>query len=125
MSQVFDEPLPPAGGPPAGVESSRLCAFAEDFRPIARFYSKGERWVRRSRALRHAIHASAAPSRKTVHRSMRSSHAGQGFSPAWYRTSVSPPTTKRAFFAWVIVCLVWGTTYLAIRIALETIPPMS
>jgi drug/metabolite transporter (DMT)-like permease len=25
--------------------------------------------------------------------------------------------------AWVVVCLVWGTTYLAIRIALETIPP--
>jgi drug/metabolite transporter (DMT)-like permease len=26
--------------------------------------------------------------------------------------------------AWIIVCIVWGTTYLAIRIALETIPPM-
>ena len=29
----------------------------------------------------------------------------------------------RAYTAWVIVCLVWGTTYLGIRIALETIPP--
>jgi drug/metabolite transporter (DMT)-like permease len=31
--------------------------------------------------------------------------------------------TRRAYFAWVAVCLIWGTTYLAIRIALETIPP--
>jgi drug/metabolite transporter (DMT)-like permease len=29
-----------------------------------------------------------------------------------------------AYAAWVAVCLIWGTTYLAIRIALETIPPM-
>jgi drug/metabolite transporter (DMT)-like permease len=33
-------------------------------------------------------------------------------------------TTRRAYLAWVIVCIVWGTTYLAIRIALESIPPM-
>jgi drug/metabolite transporter (DMT)-like permease len=32
--------------------------------------------------------------------------------------------TRRAYFAWFTVCIVWGTTYLAIRIALETIPPM-
>jgi drug/metabolite transporter (DMT)-like permease len=31
---------------------------------------------------------------------------------------------KRAVLAWTFVCLVWGTTYLAIRIALETIPPL-
>jgi drug/metabolite transporter (DMT)-like permease len=31
---------------------------------------------------------------------------------------------KRAYLAWVFVCLVWGTTYLAIRIALETVPPL-
>lgn len=35
--------------------------------------------------------------------------------------SVSPP--RLAFIAWLSVCLIWGTTYLAIRIALETIPP--
>ena len=35
--------------------------------------------------------------------------------------SHSPP--RRAYAAWLTVCLVWGTTYLAIRIALETIPP--
>lgn len=32
--------------------------------------------------------------------------------------------TRLAYFAWVAVCLLWGTTYLGIRIALETIPPM-
>jgi drug/metabolite transporter (DMT)-like permease len=26
--------------------------------------------------------------------------------------------------AWVVLCLVWGTTYLAIRVALESIPPL-
>ena len=29
---------------------------------------------------------------------------------------------KLAYFSWIVVCVVWGTTYLAIRIALETIP---
>jgi drug/metabolite transporter (DMT)-like permease len=29
-----------------------------------------------------------------------------------------------AYIAFAIVCIVWGTTYLAIRIALETIPPL-
>lgn len=31
---------------------------------------------------------------------------------------------RRAYAAWLVVCVVWGTTYLAIRIALETVPPM-
>src|SRR5438128_8931962 len=35
------------------------------------------------------------------------------------------PVTARAYAAWVVVCLVWGTTYLAIRIALESVPPLS
>jgi len=35
--------------------------------------------------------------------------------------AVSP--IARAYLAWIAVCLVWGTTYLAIRIALESIPP--
>jgi len=30
---------------------------------------------------------------------------------------------RRAYIAWLAVCVIWGTTYLAIRIALETIPP--
>ncbi|MBZ5558513.1 MAG: EamA family transporter [Acidobacteriia bacterium] len=33
-------------------------------------------------------------------------------------------TTRRAYLAWIAVCLIWGTTYLAIRISLETIPPL-
>ncbi len=33
-----------------------------------------------------------------------------------------PP--RLAYMAWIVVCLVWGTTYLAIRVALETMPPL-
>jgi drug/metabolite transporter (DMT)-like permease len=29
----------------------------------------------------------------------------------------------RAYLAWITICVVWGTTYLAIRIAIETMPP--
>lgn len=29
---------------------------------------------------------------------------------------------KLAYFAWIVVCVVWGTTYLGIHVALETIP---
>jgi drug/metabolite transporter (DMT)-like permease len=31
---------------------------------------------------------------------------------------------KRAFWAWITVCLSWGTTYLAARIAIESYPPL-
>jgi len=31
---------------------------------------------------------------------------------------------SRAYAAWVVLCLVWGTTYLAIRVAIESIPPL-
>lgn len=34
-----------------------------------------------------------------------------------------PATRRRAYGAWIAVCLIWGTTYLGIRVALETIPP--
>jgi drug/metabolite transporter (DMT)-like permease len=30
----------------------------------------------------------------------------------------------RAYAAWIVVCIVWGTTYLGMRIAIETIPPL-
>lgn len=30
---------------------------------------------------------------------------------------------RRALAAWVAVCLIWGTTYLGIRVAIETMPP--
>jgi drug/metabolite transporter (DMT)-like permease len=40
-------------------------------------------------------------------------------------TSVSTPRERRlAWFAWIAVCLIWGTTYFAIRVSLETMPPM-
>src|SRR4029453_2165645 len=38
--------------------------------------------------------------------------------------TTTPRQRRAAYFAWVTVCLVWGTTYLGIRICLETIPPM-
>ena len=31
---------------------------------------------------------------------------------------------RRAYLAWIAVCLIWGTTYLGIRISLESIPPL-
>lgn len=40
-------------------------------------------------------------------------------------TPVSTPKERRlAWFAWIAVCLIWGTTYLGIRVSLETMPPM-
>src|ERR1051325_10830749 len=33
------------------------------------------------------------------------------------------PSRRNAYLAWLTVCVVWGTTYLGIRVALETIPP--
>lgn len=35
----------------------------------------------------------------------------------------SPPP-RLAYVAWAAVCILWGTTYLAIRIGIETIPPL-
>jgi drug/metabolite transporter (DMT)-like permease len=35
---------------------------------------------------------------------------------------VSPRERRLAYVAWVVVCVVWGTTYLAIRVALESVP---
>ncbi len=40
---------------------------------------------------------------------------------------MTPPTPRErrlAYFSWITVCIVWGTTYFAIRICLETMPPM-
>jgi len=33
----------------------------------------------------------------------------------------APP--RSAYVAWIAVCIIWGTTYLGIRIALEAVPP--
>ena len=32
-------------------------------------------------------------------------------------------TQRKAYAAWIAICLIWGTTYLGIRIALEGVPP--
>lgn len=32
---------------------------------------------------------------------------------------------KSAYLAWIAVCFFWGTTYLAIRISLESLPPLT
>ena len=38
-------------------------------------------------------------------------------------TAIGSSHRSTAYFAFLLVCVLWGTTYLAIRIALETIPP--
>lgn len=37
--------------------------------------------------------------------------------------SAAPVAPTSAWVAWAAVCVIWGTTFLAIKIALETIPP--
>lgn len=36
---------------------------------------------------------------------------------------MSPLVRRNAWIAFIAVCVIWGTTYLAIKVALETIPP--
>ena len=38
------------------------------------------------------------------------------------RTTVGDSVT-RAYLAWAAVCVIWGTTYLGIRVSLESVPP--
>lgn len=37
---------------------------------------------------------------------------------------MSPPIPTRAWLAFALLCVVWGTTYYGIKIALETVPPL-
>jgi drug/metabolite transporter (DMT)-like permease len=37
----------------------------------------------------------------------------------------SPKQLNRAYWAWITVCLSWGTTFLATRVAIESIPPFA
>src|SRR5262249_35333989 len=37
----------------------------------------------------------------------------------------SPGQTRRAYFAWLAVCISWGTPYLATRVAIESIQPFA
>jgi drug/metabolite transporter (DMT)-like permease len=38
-------------------------------------------------------------------------------------TSAAHDSRRLAWIAWTAVCLIWGTTYLAIKVALDTVPP--
>jgi drug/metabolite transporter (DMT)-like permease len=38
------------------------------------------------------------------------------------RPVTSPRELTLAYVAWIVLCIVWGTTYLAIRVALESVP---
>ncbi len=61
-----------------------------------------------------AYHEASAPAR-------RSPHSRQSSSPALR----SPPPRWALLVAFAIVYLVWGSTYLAIRVAVDCIPPFS
>jgi drug/metabolite transporter (DMT)-like permease len=37
--------------------------------------------------------------------------------------TAAPASRRLAYFAWGVVCVIWGTTYLGIRVSLESIPP--
>ncbi len=37
--------------------------------------------------------------------------------------TTTPVQRRNAYVAWATICLVWGTTYLGIKVALESIPP--
>jgi drug/metabolite transporter (DMT)-like permease len=39
-------------------------------------------------------------------------------------TASTPEQVRRAWIAWVAICIIWGTTYLAIKVALTTVPPL-
>jgi drug/metabolite transporter (DMT)-like permease len=39
------------------------------------------------------------------------------------RPSPTPRERRLAYFAWIAVCVIWGTTYLGIRVTLETMAP--
>jgi drug/metabolite transporter (DMT)-like permease len=38
-------------------------------------------------------------------------------------TASPPAAVRRAWIAWLAICFIWGTTYLAIKVALATVPP--
>ena len=44
-------------------------------------------------------------------------------SPGYVLPQSPAASPRSAYAAWLAVCVLWGTTYLGIRIALETIPP--
>jgi len=55
----------------------------------------------------------------------RSASRGRSSAPAHVATPSAPPRTSSLILAFAAVYLIWGSTYLAIRIAIETIPPFT
>lgn len=52
----------------------------------------------------------------------------RGSAPAGTPTSraavaSTPGQVRRAWLAWLAVCLIWGTTYVAVKVSLQTVPP--
>ena len=40
-------------------------------------------------------------------------------------SETTPKQLRRAYWAWLAVCISWGTTFLATRVAIESIPPFA
>ena len=106
-SGVEDRPGGVGGGP-----------AADGLTPVLRlgggFSTHGVSFYRVWRARRQPRSAGCAARRATLN----------SLSVKPVATSLHPDSPARAYAAWVAVCLIWGTTYLAIRISLETIPPL-
>ena len=91
------------GGGDGGVaDAGRACALADDFFPIVAIILPAPRAAFSVFVCCRPIALHCCPT----------------------HPSAQPSNSTRAYLAWVAVCLIWGTTYLGIRIALETIPPL-
>src|SRR5438105_5155624 len=89
--------------------SARVCAATDrGLFAIGLMVSRAKRTDKRSY---HPRHCAPRNAREVVEYSGRVTLA----SDARHR--------RTAYLAWIAVCVLWGTTYLGIRIALETIPP--
>ena len=53
---------------------------------------------------------------------LQASSASETLIPA---SDSSPRQLSRAYWAWIAVCVSWGTTFLATRVAIESIPPFA
>jgi len=73
-------------------------------------------------AQRAKVGLSTEAQRAKVGLSTEAQRAKVGLSTEAQRAKVDDHV-RLAYFAWIAVCLLWGTTYLGIRVALETIPP--
>jgi drug/metabolite transporter (DMT)-like permease len=51
-----------------------------------------------------------------------SATATRSTEPSWSRRA-TPEATRWAWIAWSAICVIWGTTYLAIKVGLNTVPP--